>query len=203
MKKPLLFLSIVLTTFSLCAQPTLTPSNSNPIIGEVVTSYDAPYVSPGNAGANQTWDFSSLSGASAGTYSVVSTASTPSGVNFPNSNMCIHADTNYAYFNANSSSFQYVGLSSDTINMSYSNPQDWLRYPMTFNSSYSDDFAVTFNSMSVQFFRKGIAKVTADAYGTLITPVGTFNNTLRVHTILSYKDSANYMGFPIEIIYGE
>ena len=42
--------------------------------------------------------------------------------------------------------------------------------------------------------RSGTVTVTADGYGTLQTPAGTYQNVLRVHTVETLTD--NFMGFP-------
>ncbi len=44
----------------LCHAQTLTALNCNPQIGDVIDMYGDNYVSPGNSGIGQVWDFSAL-----------------------------------------------------------------------------------------------------------------------------------------------
>ena len=200
MKKTLLLLFAGFNAIIVLAQPTLTASGTNPVIGDVVTMYDGSYVSPGNAGANQTWDLSSMSGTTASTYTAVAASSTPMGSSFPGSTICLVSDTTYSYYNATSSVFQFSGVTTPSFLLSYSNPEDYLRFPCTYNSSFTDTWAVTFSS-SLTFYRKGSSIVTADGYGTLKTPAGTYTNAMRIHTVQTYKDSAYVSGVPFIITY--
>src|SRR5262249_35849058 len=69
-----------------------------------------------------------------------------------------------------------------------------------YNNTYTDSWAATFVSSSYTFYRTGSTTVTADGYGTLTTPDGTFNNVMRVHFVQTYQDSA-YISGPIIITY--
>jgi len=84
--------------------------------------------------------------------------------------------------------------------MSYSDPEDFLRFPFTYGNTYSDPWSVTFVSGGYTFYRTGHTVVTADGYGTLITAAGTFTNVTRVEFHEIYKDSA-YFGMPYVITY--
>lgn len=200
MKKFLLLLFAGFNATIVFAQPILTASGTNPVIGDIVSTYEGSYVAPGNAGANQTWDLSSMTGTPAGTYTAVAVSSTPMGSSFPGSNICLVSDTTYTYYNTTPSLFQFSGLATGTLLLSYSDPEDYLRFPCTYNSSYTDTWAVSFTT-SITFYRKGSSTVTADGYGTLKTPAGTYNNAMRIHTVQTYKDSADISGFPYIITY--
>jgi len=190
MKKILLSVTFIANVVVAFAQPTISASGVNPVIGDQLIMATATYVSPGNSGASQTWNLSSMTSSASNTYTAVATSSTPNGSSFPNSNVALGSGGgNYSYYKTSSSSFQNYGFNSGTTVMSYSDPEDFLRFPCAFNNTYSDSWAVTFVN-TYTFYRTGTTTVTADSYGTLITPDGTFNNVLRVHFVQNYQDSA-------------
>lgn len=94
---------------------------------------------------------------------------------------------------------QNDGSVASSVVIAFSNPENLLTYPFNYSNSLTDTWAGTFTS-SVTFYRSGTSTVTADGYGTVTTPAGTFANAMRVHYVQSYKDSANFSG-PIIITY--
>ncbi len=202
MKKTITFFAINLLLVSLLiSQPTLTSTGVSPIIGDSYNLSSTNYVSPGNSGANQTWDLSSLSTTSTATISVVNTSTTPQGNSFPNANLALsYGNSMFQYVKTSPTALQNMGLSNSTITMPYSNPEDLLRFPFTYNDTYSDTWATQFMSGGYMFYRSGTTTITADGYGTLITPAGTYTNTLRISVLQTYQDSA-YMGMPYLISY--
>lgn len=185
------------------AQPTLTAAGINSVIGESFTlnSYTSATVSPGNAGASQTWDLSSMSGTSGGLTNVVNPSSTPNGTSFPSSNIAwSNAGGSVSYLKTSATALQFYGGLSGTTVMSYSNPEDFLHFPFAYTNTFSDPWAVQFLSGGYTFYRTGTTTVTADSYGTLITPNGTYSNIMRVHYVQVYQDSA-YIGTPYIITY--
>ena len=186
------------------AQPTLTASGSNPVIGDNYTYSSTSYFSAGSAGASQTWNYGSLTGSSPTFGTIVSVGSTPNGASFPNATISGKNVTggNYSYLKTSASAYQNYGIvSSGGVIMSYSNPEDQMHYPFTFNNTYSDPWAVNFINGGYTFYRKGTTTLTADGYGTLITPAGTYNNTLRIHFVQNYTDSVDFGGTPLIYTY--
>lgn len=195
----LLFVGLIASVDGI-AQPTLTASGINPVIGDAITNYTSAFVAPGSAGANQTWNLSSMTQAGTSATSAVAPSSTPNGSSFPNSNVAFSGTGYYAYYNTSSTAWQNYGTSSSII-MAYSNPEDFLHFPFTYNNTYTDIWASTFIS-TYTYYRTGTTTVTADGYGTLTTPVGTFSNVLRVHFVQNYQDSTNIPCFgPYVITY--
>lgn len=92
-------------------------------------------------------------------------------------------------------------VSGSGVVISYSDLEDMLRFPTTYNSSYTDTWSATFVSASYTYYRTGSTTVTADGYGTLTTPAGTFGNVMRVHFVQTYQDSTNIMSTPYVINY--
>ncbi|MCW3084720.1 MAG: hypothetical protein JWP12_2086 [Bacteroidetes bacterium] len=206
MKKPLLSLlsaTFLLATAVSVAQPTLTATGMNPVIGNTFTlNTSSTYFAPGSAGANQTWNFATNTGPAGTAAPYVTVSSTPNGSSFPNANVAVNNGGGiYSYQKTSSTAFQnYGNVSSGGVIMSFSNPEDFLRFPFTYNNTYSDPWAVNFVNGGYTFYRTGHTVVTADAYGTLITPAGTFTNVTRIHFHQIYQDSA-YVGIPYVITY--
>jgi len=200
MKKSLLFIfgATLFASADLLAQPTLTASGSNMVVGDVFIWTTSNAVAQGNAGANQTWNLSSLSSSGTATNTAVTPGSTPYGSSFPSANVSIQAGGGtYTYYTTSASAFQYRGIApSASIETNYSNPEDYMHYPFTYNDTYTDYFVgVTTNTASpYPNYRRGSTTVTADGYGTLTTPVGTFGGVLRVHFVQNYQDSSNVAG---------
>ncbi len=183
--------------FSAIAQPTLTATGINPVIGDNIAEHNANYVSPGSSGASQTWN---LSGMGTGTLvATVGTAisSTPYASTYTNANVAFSAGSGaqYLYFKTSTSSLQNWGEVASSIQFVYSNPEDFLHFPFAYTNTYTDPWQATFTSGGSLYYRKGNTTVTADGYGTLTTPAGTFSNVMRVHFVQVYSDSTNISGF--------
>ncbi len=189
MKKQLLILSALAINLITFAQPTLTSSNSNPVIGDIFTIRGADWISEGSSGANQTWNFTSVT-----TTTIVKTY-TCQNVNpgntstFPNANLEEGSTQNSTLFKTSSNALQYYGMVNGFGVINCSDPEDQMRYPFTMGDSYTDNFNGYNISGSNNFFHKGKTTVTADGYGTLILPTGTYSNVLRVHILQISKDS--------------
>lgn len=176
-------------------QPILTNSNCNPVIGDQFTHNLTNYVSPGSAGANQTWNLSAMSATATNSASFVTVASTPL-PSFPNANMSFKSGTSYQYYKTSTTALQNCnGISSGSIVIQYTNLEDQLHFPFNYGNTYSDTWQGSYTILSTNFIRKGTTTVTADGYGTLTTPAGTFTNVMRVHLYTVYKDSIVSNGF--------
>ena len=175
------------------SQITLTTAN-NPVVGE---NYSYNTIIPnifdgGDSGANVTWDFSNIAGASNSISEIKDPATFPNGNLFPNSNIGVTTAglNSESYYYSSDVAMGFYGAISANTRIIYTDPQDWVRYPMTYLDNYTDTFDGTVETTAL-FNRGGTAEVTADAYGTLITPSGTFTNVLRVHTYMDYGDEFN------------
>lgn len=196
MKKLVLF-SFVILAITANAQPVLTAANTNPVIGEGFQWISANNVSsPGNAGANQTWDFSSLVTISGTQYDTVIPAyAAPSSSDYPDANIAIQ-NLNYNYYsfykNCNDS-FAYYGAKGLSWQRISTDPSKMLTYPFTYNSTFNDNYYFDENSGGTLFYTTGSSVALADGYGTLILPSGTFSDVLRVKTTGStyYSSSSN------------
>lgn len=198
--KKIYFLSFLITgfCFSTLKAQTLTAAGSVPIVGENYNRVITNSFSQGSGGTGQTWDISTLTGSSTGA-TVVTTGSTPNGSNHPLTNIAFYDGSNYTYYKTSSTAYQLYGIEA-SVTISYSNPEDFMRYPFSYSNTYTDTWAATFTS-GIFFNRKGSTTVTADGSGTLITPNGTITNVIRVHSVQTYSDSADLSGTPYIITY--
>ncbi len=189
----LLLLGFVGVSFETQAQPTLTAAGCSPVIGNTTTSISNGGFAQGAAGANQTWNFASIGNTGSATSQFVAVSSTPNGAQFTNCNLAASSGGAYSFYSSTASALTLNGVASPSGGplITYSNGEDFLRFPFTFGNSYTDTWAATFTS-GVDFFRTGSTAVTADGYGTLITPQGTFTNALRIHFVQTYHDSSNF-----------
>ena len=107
--------SLIIVGFALMcsvslAQPILTATGMNPVLGDDVSSYyNTVSTSPGNSGANQTWDLSAMPATTLYILTFVDPASTPYTSSYLNSNIALDNSTqnSVAYYNTSSSASQF------------------------------------------------------------------------------------------------
>lgn len=206
MKKFLLSVLVSFSGYFVFSQgPTLTSTNSGYTIGQYHTSYncDTTGIRPGNAGPNQTWDFSGLTiTTNAINLNCKAPSTTTHASTFPSATTCFESTTvggNPAtmYYIQNSTELSYLGgvtgVSVYVTTILYTNPQKTFTYPFNYTNTFTDNFSGTITS-GVVYDRTGTTTVTADGYGNLIVPGKTYNNVLRVKTTQSATDTCiDYM----------
>lgn len=202
MRKNILFMGLSVLTITGIAQPTLTPANTNIVIGDQFNFQSGSWINQGSAGANQTWNFLAVTNSTAAVSPSNATSVTSGNtIVFPNANLQLNSGSNSTMYKTSTTAIQNYGSVAGTVNIVYSDPEDQMRYPFTMGSSYSDPFYATFTSSGLNFIRKGTTSVNADAYGTIQLPGGTYSNVLRTHFTQVYKDTTSYMGAPYVITY--
>ena len=145
----------------------------------------SPSLNEGTSGIDQTWDFSSLADDLQTTdYAASEVSITPFGNEFPMANVAttsldFSGNEVYSYFTNNDSLYTTWGYETFTDKLIYSNPRDILHFPFTFGDSFSDTY---YGSLLVGY-NSGIVEISADAYGVLMLPTGTFHDCLRVREI--------------------
>ncbi len=209
--KPLTTTMILLLSGLLAfSQPTLTGSY-NLEVGNTYRndSYDGVTgINPGPAGGGQNWDFSSIPNGNfiAGLPAIcVDPAGTPfaDSASVSGANLCTRNDTGpdgpYVYYSLTNSEQVMLGLGHyESGNTSFSHYVDELT-AITFPFSYGDEHNDTYkwllwNISAGGYFMKdsGSIHVEADAWGSIVTPEGTYNNVLRLTTT---TESYMYMNF--------
>lgn len=92
--------------------------------------------------------------------------------------------------NLGSASWQNHGSHNNAVDIYYTNPEDYIRYPFNFNDTYTDTWSATYTINGMTFVKSGSTTVTYDSHGTLITPTGTLANVARIHFVQNYTDAA-------------
>lgn len=171
-------------------------------IGDVVTRYSdtIPAYGPGGSGPNQTWDFSSAVIEDTAVTTVVTVASTGFQSTFASSDYAMEGveGSSWLYFEHDANSMSTTGAAGDLLgNGDIESPfsDDLLlhQFPRTYGSNFDDTYAFVTEASGaglptpipvnqVRLTHTGHVYDTTDAYGTLITPYGTYD-ALRVKTV--------------------
>ncbi len=191
--KKIYFLFITISIgLNVKAQLTLTKTNNQPVIGDVVlmADYDSTTAVPKATGTGMNWNYSSLTVASFTenlTYTTV--ASTPNASLFPTANIVLsRGGNNFEYYNNAASNIAYVGMAdpSSTNVTVFSNPGTFLNWPTAFGNSNTDPFTATDSSPTYTDNWNGAISFTATGAGTVTMPNGVkHNNCLQVKTIIT------------------
>jgi hypothetical protein len=206
-----LFALVMIMPFIVRAQITVTQADFASIGENIIQATDTlPVVaiSPGSAGANQTWDFSALHNHYSTTYNFITVSSTPFATSYPMANLSAAVPGPfYNFMNSSASSVQLWGYGGDLLNdgtqhaLVYSNPEKMVLFPSTYNTPLNDTskYDVKFyyghnityggNTYFIDSVRQKETNYIAggiDAWGTATTPDGDFpvlrNNSMK-HTI--------------------
>ncbi len=185
-----LFLLLLFIPLLVKAQPTFTYAAFAPQPGDQYTVSNSNTYCPGNAGANQTWNFAASSTWGTSTYSVVPVSTVPCGTYFPNATISI-GTSGYNNFNITSTAYLMYG-SCQTPGMprwGYSDPDKIVEFPMTYGYSFSD----TYEGPDLSFggYRTASVTVTYEGYGTVTTPNGTYTNAICIHREVTQTDSSS------------
>lgn len=212
MKKHVLAFSVALLPLAASAQITITLADVAPIFTVIRQAQDTtPTVTPGAAGAAQTWNMSALNAHSVDTLTFTAPQFTPYGSQIPGCNYAIIqtspiTDSAFIYLKYSTTALELAGQASDPfglgspIVLGLSNFETLAPFAMNYGDTIVDDA-----SGDVQFplgFDPGIGFVidsvrvhtrihkhgSVDGWGNLTTPFGTFN-TLRVNVLRSQIDT--------------
>lgn len=189
---------ISIATINGISQIVLTQQNNALTIGEeyTITVCNNSGIDEGPSGANKTWDFSALqpNGQGSYNYEIVDASNTPYASSFLNASIAIKDNTNghYVYYDYTANQATEYGFANQSMVSFYSNPLIYLEYPYTYNSSHNDEFYTHYTMSGYDYYRNGNVSCVADAYGTVILPHGTFNNTLRIKMTQTIIDSSDF-----------
>ncbi|MEI7523181.1 MAG: T9SS type A sorting domain-containing protein [Mariniphaga sp.] len=184
--------SIAITTFfivisiGLTAQTVITYSNNGLIPGDSYNFKEIQFPDPGSAGPNQIWDFSKVQFTGKTPAGNLQSPAIPKMDGIGDYNLSL-LENGYDYFlDCTETDLQELGyVNSDLkITLKYSDPVVKMKYPFSFGASFTDHFigiGTYSETNTIDFF--GDHTVTADAYGTLILPDRTIENTLRVKSV--------------------
>lgn len=199
MKKSTLLLLCILLSQFLLSQTVLT-NDLNFNIGDNYR-YDGysevTNIEPGPAGANKFWNFSNVTGITFidGTNNIcVDPATTAFGDSsaVASANICIRNQDNPSlgpcqYFDCNNSKQELLAMgflmSNNSSFSTYINKLTSIEFPFAYGDTFTDEWEVMGYHIDFgYFFMRDSAMVTveADAYGTITTPTGEFEDVLRI-----------------------
>ncbi len=183
---------------AISAQPVLDGTNTLLVPGPVYTVNVSPLVDPGPAGADVVWDFSGLPISVVATVTLVDPADEPvSGDLFPQATL-LTANNLTGQLKGYEVTDTYIDIwgifsNSSQLLLQQSNAVRELVLPCTMGTTWTDaDSAIYFLGGSQVGVRSGTTTGTADGYGELILPTGSFANVLRVHLEQTVTDETNF-----------
>ena len=183
-------------------------------IGDEITRYGdtIPTYGPGAAGAAVTWNFSAAINDTTAITHVVTVASTGFSSVFASSDYAMQGATDsYLFFTHDANSYTTTGAAGDLLNTGeqiespFSDPLTLHQFPRTYGSHFDDTYAFITEAdgaglptpipvYRVKLTHTGHVFDTTDAYGTLITPTGTYD-ALRVKSVDFTTDILEYKLF--------
>jgi hypothetical protein len=222
MKKIYLFillLALSMTVDTVFGQTVITRANHAPFEGLFITvnaldvdiEFEDPLdIDPGTAGTNQNWDFSTFTS----NLQIEQEFMTPE--NSPYAEDVSNWDTNLAgvvgtedagigtFFKISNDEMLIVGQTlrneqfEEGISVEFNPPLKAMEFPFAYGQSFNTRTAFDLNIEIIRVAYTSSSMVEADAWGTIITPEGTYNNVLRVKTT-SMDTTALFLGpLPLE-----
>ena len=187
-----------LFTTGISAQPVITYNGNAPQIGDIYNvSGTFGTFDPGPAGGGQSWDFSDVQATLTAGVTAVDPSSTPFADEFPEATLAFRDDDNsletYNYWQLTGSELFFLGMGSDPGTnpdiIHYLDPRKIMQYPFAFNDTYTDSYFYAYPSAIMLIHRRGTIIAMADAWGSVKTPAGSYNSTLRIKKVKTYTDS--------------
>lgn len=181
--------------------PQITIGNSHiPVFGDQLRIHevDTTGINQGNSGANQTWNFSGITILTdSAVFNWVNPSTTPYTSSFPTADIAEGNQIGYMYYTIAGGDLSNIGSgfgTSPPLITTLTNPEIISRVPFTYNNTYTDEFSGTITGI-ITTLRRGTITKTADAYGTIILPGGTYNDVLRINFLQDITDSI--AGIPV------
>ena len=192
--KLLILLCMLLISNFGFTQYTITYSNHAPQVGDIITlSNVTEYIDldPGNAGGNQTWDFSAYPASGLSEYYYEAPENTLWAGQVGDCNMALVGESKdqtvlYYKISPNDQRLKFVGTDYSGFQTLSEYWNDYLEmvFPFGFNDAFTDDIAYTIDYSQIGYNMLDSAwselTVLAEGWGTLITPEQEFTDVLRV-----------------------
>ncbi len=202
MKKllPALFL---LAFFKGHSQLVLTKALYEPVIGDTNRVYILDTTAYGGGlnaaatGTNHLWNYSQLYAANNATAvsAYVDPSSVPSSSNYPGCTVVQKQgplNTYYKSVATPSTQFEFMGVTSSSLNMNFTNTAVYMRYPTALGNVVTDNFSGSF-TFSISGSASGNATITADGSGTLALATTTLTDVLRVKSVQNTNLNAGFL----------
>ena len=155
----------------------------------------------GAIGPDVSWDFSNLPlDENVCMYDAMPISLSPYQDRFPNADMFYVCEITtggsdraevHTFYSKSGNTVSFEGTATISINVAefdsiflqYQDPPTFLRFPISYQDSHSDDYMgtlTTFADQDLTINIEGTVTSTADSYGSLTTPAGTFNDCIRI-----------------------
>jgi hypothetical protein len=200
MKKIILISSLFAKICVFGQTPITLTSSDIPVVGTRilnVNDFNLININVGNAGINQNYDFSNLVSSTLDSTNYIATSSTNYATTFPTSNLTMLnlPDSNYTFIQTTSNSIDVLGMlmpnpfmEGEPLRLVADNPIQQMSFPATYETSFTSSGIMKSNAVPFYFeldastyidsFRLNLGvsnNSQIDGWGTLTTPVGTFN----------------------------
>lgn len=205
----------VLTLFYACLvamsqAPTITSTHFLDPGTSFVVHYDTSAVPFASAGPNQTWNYSSMKGLFSDTTNVLSPVGTPGFAQYSGSTAAVYTkyDNTFSYFTATP---QAISSNNYTTSLTFSKQKNGMDVEYNFEIAYSPllvqiyvpfTYQSTYNGAatgkqtlvgqavydSIRYSQQISYAMLGDAWGSLQTPAGYFQNTLRIRNIQTTRE---------------
>ncbi|MCG3167888.1 MAG: hypothetical protein POELPBGB_03688 [Bacteroidia bacterium] len=165
-------------------------------------------ITPGGAGADQTWDFSQLRTRQGSTIHFADPSTLSSGSSFPNAFLAVEQFGGWGFADSSNGTVEITGFAGDftglgaDMDIPFQDPQTIFVFPSTYLSSYIDTAIIDVRMEapaalvaqspipidSIHFKRYSEIQSEIDGYGDVITPIGTYD-ALRQRNVEHNIDS--------------
>ncbi|MBN2682571.1 MAG: T9SS type A sorting domain-containing protein [Bacteroidales bacterium] len=185
MKKNLLIIFSFLLVTSIANSQITIASENLPEQGVIVylaqDSLPDASIQPGAAGTDLTWDFSALVVKSQDTMTFVNPSASPHDAAFSTDNLAALMEGDmWAYFNKSSSVFETVGVVGDVfgvgipLTIAFEPAEKLMVFPFTYPETFTGTTGFEVIVDTIKAEQTANYSVVCDAWGTIITPSGTF-----------------------------
>lgn len=169
------------------AAQTLTNQDICPAPGDSFRQYYGPFIDPGTDAIGATWNLGSMTSSS----NWISAYTANTNTNFPNANL----ELDETYYQANAEKLEMIAGEYADINWleTFSDPMLLMSFPVTSEYDTTDTYESTITYSGVTYQRIGNSHYQFSGYGTLITPIGTFTDVVRIK-IIRHEDETGSDG---------
>ncbi len=181
MKRSLLIISTIFISVFAFSQLSLSYKNNAPSPGDSVSIVKMQYLSPGNGGSGQIWDFSKATLETKPFTSKVTAFPQEKYPDATDCNVLVEEDGVEYMYKVSENLFEEKGYTKKNIVYTFSEPVIKMKYPFTYNQSYSGKFKGKGDFKGTAYSDvSGDYTITADGHGTLILPSTYYSDVLRV-----------------------
>lgn len=192
--------------FSLCtlfvlAQPTLNESNMMPMQSTIMNFNSSTAEVDNPAGENMMWDNTNVFGTPNTSYTVINPLWTPFTKDFSDVNWALTQDQTTLFFNTVDTGLVYYGGVEGSTVIYYSDPQEFFSFPFTEGDTHYDEYTGSFSQDGVDYSRTGTVETTANGWGTMMLPNGTYDDVVRCEIVESMEDVSLVINYTLDFEY--